>query len=167
MLEILKIPRDEQLENTTEVMSLMDLFPDFSSLCSVMSRCGVLVSDGTLLDLLGKFLIQSALEQYTLFGEEATVATKNAHTTATDLDDVHHINSKIKTQWADVRNDFLNILKPLNGDSPEVHLNRLAQQFPAFDFESTIIMQLQGFLFDLETPVLVKLETGELTRDVF
>lgn len=165
MLEILRIPREERLDDRSQVLSLIDLFPAFLELCSAMS---ITEDEDALVEALGKFLLQAVLEQYTLFGKTAIEAITHASSL---LSSHHHPSSQNdrKKKWLSaVQSRYLTILLPPSptasqqSESQETHLNRLAQQFPAFDFEAMLVMRLQSFLFGLETPVLVKLETGEM-----
>jgi hypothetical protein len=168
MLDLLKIPRKDRLEDRTSVKSLMDIFPDLLSLCSAMSGCQVVPSfSSSLDDLLGKYLLQSALEQYTIFNRVASEIRSDILSLTDGWEDEEEEESE---SWATL-SEYLDLLFPSHekgeagrkGGVPlEVHFNRLAQRFPAFEFEAMMVMQLQDFLFELDTPVLVQLETGEL-----
>ncbi|KUL83379.1 hypothetical protein ZTR_11255 [Talaromyces verruculosus] len=167
MLEILRIPREERLDDRCQVLSLIDLFPVFLDLCPAMS---ISEDEDALVEVLGKFLLQAVLEQYTLFGKTAI----DAITQASSLLSSHHQhpspqNDREKKWLLEIQSTYLTVLLPTpsptasqQSESQEMHLNRLAQQFPAFDFEAMLVMRLQSFLFGLETPILVKLETGEM-----
>ncbi|OKL62837.1 hypothetical protein UA08_02102 [Talaromyces atroroseus] len=168
ILDILKIPRIDRLEDRSSVVSLIDLFPDFLSLCSAMSASGALSSSlssssSSLGDLLGKYLLQSALEQYTLFNREATEVMEEMLTI------IEEEEEEEEGELTAVTAQYLDLLSPPptsrgRGKKEVVlkaHFNHLAQHFPAFEFECMMTMQLQDFLFKLETPILVKLETGE------
>lgn len=162
MLEILRIPREERLDDRSRVLSLIDLFPDLLALCSAMS---ITEDEDALIEVSGKYILQAVLEQYTLFGRTATEAITQASSL---LSSHQHSPESKTTKWLSaIQSTYLTILIPSptarqQGESQETHLNRLAQQFPAFDFEAMLVMRLQSFLFGLEMPVLVKLETGEI-----
>jgi hypothetical protein len=163
MLEVQRIPREERLGDRSQVLSLMDLFPDFLDLCSAMS---IAQDEDGLVEVLGKYLLQAVLEKYTLFGKTAIEAISEASSL---LSSSHQNPAESRTtKWLSaIQSTYLTILLPpptasQQGESQETHLNRLAQQFSAFDFEAMLVMRLQSFLFGLETPVLVKLETGEI-----
>lgn len=166
MLEILRVPREERLDDRNQVLSLIHLFPDFLDLCYAMS---ITEREEALVEVLGKFLLQAVLEQYTLFGKTATEAITHASSLLSSHQHTS-IESRTTDNWlSSIQSTYLTLLIPPSSttasqqsESQETHLNRLAQQFPAFEFEAMLVMKLQSFLLGLETPVLVKLETGEM-----
>ncbi|EED14157.1 hypothetical protein TSTA_103780 [Talaromyces stipitatus ATCC 10500] len=163
MLEILRIPREERLDDRFRVLSLMDMFQGFLELCATMIGGMAVPDEDGIVEVLGKFIIQAVLEQYTLFGKTASDAIVEASSLLSRQNPIETTTKLLST----IQSSYLNLLHPppvssQQRESQETHLNRLAQQFPAFDFESMLIMKLQEFLFGLETPVLVKLETGEM-----
>ena len=174
MLEILCIPQEERLDDRDQILSLWDLFSDFLDLCASMSSITE-GNDEDLLEVLGKYTLQAVLEQYTLFGKTADEAITHTSSLLQSTYQQYSSSSSSKrekkAEWLSIiRSRYLTILLPpptpltasQPGESEETHLKHLAQQFPAFEFEASLVMKLQSFLFGLETPVLVKLETGEM-----
>ncbi|RAO72974.1 uncharacterized protein BHQ10_008986 [Talaromyces amestolkiae] len=167
MLEILRIPREQCLDDRRQVLSLIDLFPDFLDLCFVMR---ITENEESLIEVLGKYTIQAVLEQYTLFGKTTIESVTHASSLLLPHQPPSSSQSERKNKWlSEIQSTYLTILHPpppptasQQCDSHETHLNRLAQQFPTFEFEAMLVMKLQKFLFGLETPLLVKLETGEI-----
>lgn len=166
MLEILRIPREERLDDREQVLSLIDLFPDFLDLCLAMR---ITEDEESLIGVLGKYTLQAVLEQYTLFGRTAIESITHASSLLSPRQPSSTQSDRKKKWLSAIQSTYLTILlapSPPTAshqcDSQETHLNRLAQQFSAVDFEAMLVMRLQKFLFGLETPVLVKLETGEI-----
>lgn len=166
MLEILRIPREERLDDRRQVLSLTDLFPEFLDLCFAMR---ITENEESLIEVVGKYIIQAVLEQYTLFGK-TTIESLTHASSLLSPQQPSSSQTERKNDWlSEIQSTYIAILRPPPSptasqqcDSQETHLNRLAQQFPTFEFEAMLVMRLQKFLFGLETPVLVKLETGEL-----
>lgn len=177
MLDILKIPPKDRLEKRENVVSLMDLAPEWATLCSAMANAAALSTSSLLSDLTGKWLLQAVLEQYTIFGRTAADAKDDGLAMAETIYHRRHREEEEKEEggggekWLDQESisQYLNLLSPPSNrkgggeTSLEDHFNQLILRFPTLhQFESMIVMQLHDFLLSLDTPVLVKVETGEL-----
>ncbi|QKX64402.1 uncharacterized protein TRUGW13939_11576 [Talaromyces rugulosus] len=150
LLNNVEIPLQERAADRYQMTSLLDILPDFKKLCAMLSN---ILSPETCMHLAARFMLQSVLEQHVVFGKVST-----------DLIEDSFSWQSADHPWSNVRSSYLAILQPPAEEESrlEAHIARVAQQFPAFEFEAMIIARLREILDELETPMLVKLETGQL-----
>lgn len=152
LLNSVEIPPHERATDRREATSLLEILPDFTKLCAMMSRILPADDSSNYMHLAARFMLQSVLEQHVVFENTSSDIIEDAFSWHTD-----------STEWSNVRSSYLAILQPNDKEEKLAsHLPRVAQQFPVFEFEAMITVRLREMLDKLETPMLVKLETGQL-----
>ncbi|CRG83264.1 hypothetical protein PISL3812_00615 [Talaromyces islandicus] len=156
LLSNVEIPQQDRATDTRQMTSLLEILPDFKKLCAMLSS--ILSPEGgcNYMHLAARFMLQSVLEQHAVFGKSSADIIEDAFSWQPEID---------PDEWSNVRSSYLAILQPDdNKEEPLLssHLARVAQQFPVFEFEAMITVRLREMLDKLETPMLVKLETGQL-----
>lgn len=155
LLNNVEIPQQERAADRRKMTSLLDILPDFKKLCAMLSSIFP-SSEENYTHLAARFMLQCVIEQQAIFGNVSTELINKAFSWQSAAPDDH------QHKWATVRSSYLAILQPPADESLENGIARVAQQFPVFEFEAMITTRLREILDQLETPVLVKLETGQL-----
>lgn len=154
LLNNVEIPQQERAADRHKMTSLLDILPDFKKLCAMLSSIFSSSEEGYM-HLAARFMLQAVIEQHTIFENVSIDLIEEAFSWQSAAPDDDH-------KWATVRPSYLAILQPAGEESLGSSIARVAQQFPVFEFEVMITARLREILDGLETPMLVKLETGQL-----
>ncbi|KAH8688891.1 hypothetical protein BGW36DRAFT_353045 [Talaromyces proteolyticus] len=152
--EKLKIPDYDRLVDVHQITTLLGILPDLLSLYAVLSRVPPPMNHWK---IVARFILQAVLEQYSLFGRASPDMIEKVFKWADAT-----LNWGGLDEWAILRTEMLNLLQPDEEQSLKGHLEYLTKQFSVFEFEAMVIMHIRTILGDLKTPVLVKMEMGEL-----
>jgi hypothetical protein len=152
LLNNVEIPPQGRAADRHQMTSLLDILPDFKKLCAMLSS---ILSPEIYMHLAARFMLQSVLEQHVIFGKVSTDLIEDAFSWQ---------SAPVDHPWSNVRSSYLAILQPPAEEESRLaaHIARVAQQFPVFEFEAMVTARLREILDELETPMLVKLETGQL-----
>ncbi|KAF2150868.1 hypothetical protein K461DRAFT_270255 [Myriangium duriaei CBS 260.36] len=163
---------------STESVMLLDLLPQFMTLCATRA-------DGApspkMLNLLAEFMLQAVLDfvrlpfdeelsdaQIECFIEEA-FAWGSSSLVNPEIDSTAALfwdydNGSVLAKWTEIREEYLTELNPPRGNNDILgHLQRLCLDYPIKDFDSIMLKLIAQFAASVEQPLLVQLQGDKVT----